>query len=154
MDMYIKRGIYLLLTTILFTSYPLPAQSQSLMSVIKSRADLSSFAYALESNDIHLKLEESGPFTVFAPSNSRFDKEIAGKEITSTQVKNMVLNHIITGYASERNMKIMSKAKSLGGMTLQMNSGKNRITVNGVELINLNIKAQNGVLHIINGVIQ
>lgn len=152
--MKVNRWIFLLFTTVVFIASPLSVQSQSLMSVIKNRSELSSFARALENNDIQHKLEEPGPFTVFAPSNSFFDQELNGKEIASPQVNNLVLNHIITGYASERNMKIMSKAKTLGGMILKMNSEQGRITVNGLELVTLNIKAQNGVLHIISGVLK
>lgn len=150
------RGISLLLVaaSLVFLFYPVSAHSQSLMSVIKNHSNLSAFANALESSGLDKKLEEQGPYTVFAPANSYFEKEMAGKNPSSVSVRNMLMNHIITGYASERNMKIMSKAKTLGGITLAMKANGDTITINNIELTNANLKAQNGVLHIIGGVLK
>jgi len=148
------RGSSLLLFAFILILLPLSVQSQSLMSVIKSQDSLSSFTEALQESGLSQRLEEQGPYTVFAPSNSIFEKEIAGKDLSSSSVRSMLMNHIMTGYASERNMKIMSKAKSLGGITLNMETSGNSITINGVVLTSINIKADNGVLHIINGVLK
>lgn len=148
------RGILLLALFTLLSTVQTPAQTHSLMSVIKEHEDLSIFAEALESHGMDKKLGENGPYTVFAPSNSVLKKEISANNISSGSVRNLLMNHIITGYASERNMKLMSKAKTLGGITLILDTSDEDITVNDVTLSSINIKANNGILHIINGVLK
>lgn len=137
----------------LLSSVQVSAQSRSLMSVIKEHDNLSLFVEALESHGIDNELEKNGPYTVFAPTDAFFEKEISGKNINSSSVRNILMNHILTGYASERNMKIMSKAKTLGGITLNIDTSDEKLTVNGIEFVSTNIKATNGILHIINGVL-
>lgn len=149
------RGTRLLITATVLFILPATANSQQLMSVIKSHSNLSSFANAIESNGLDKKLAEKGPFTVFAPTNADFDKEVSGKSLSSSSVRSMVLNHIMTGYATERNMKMMSRATSLGGITLDMKAYGDQVKINNnAEIIKGNIKAQNGVLHIIKGVLK
>lgn len=149
-----NRGISLLIALFAFFVIPESANSQDLMAVIKSHSDLSSFANAIEANGLESELTGKGPYTVFAPVNEIFDKEISGKNLSSSSVRNLLLNHIMTGYATERNMKVMSKATSLGGITLALKTGENVVKVNEAEIIEMNIKAQNGVLHIIRGVLK
>lgn len=137
---------------VLLSSVRAPAQSQSLMSVIKEHGNLTLFAEALETHGLDKKLQENGPYTIFAPTDAVLEREISGKNINSSSVRSMLMNHIITGYASERNMKIMSKAKTLGGIMLNVDTSGEDLTINSIEVISINIKAKNGILHIINGV--
>ncbi|MDX1629899.1 MAG: fasciclin domain-containing protein, partial [Fulvivirga sp.] len=110
-----NRGITLLIAVLMVVLLPEAAKSQKIMTVIKSHSNLSSFADALEQNGLDEELSGNGPYTIFAPVNESFDRETSGKSITSSSVRNLLLNHIMTGYATERNMKVMSKATSLGG---------------------------------------
>lgn len=149
-----NRGIALLFALVAFFGISESADSQDLMTVIKSHNDLSSFANAIEANGLESELSGKGPYTVFAPINEIFDKEISGKNLSSSSVRNLLLNHIMTGYATERNMKVMSKATSLGGITLALKTDGNVVKINEAEIIKMNIKARNGVLHIIRGVLK
>lgn len=154
MIMHTKSGISVLFLAFTLLSSPDVANSQQLMSVIKNHNNLSSFANAIESSGLDSELNGTGPYTVFAPVNEIFEKEISGKSLTSSSVKNLLLNHIMTGYATERNMKVMSRATSLGGITLVLKSNGNTLKINEAEVVRMNIKAQNGVLHIIKGVLK
>lgn len=142
------------MAALIFTALPESAKSQKIMTVIKSHSDLSSFANALEANGIDKELSGAGPYTVFAPINESFDKETSGKNLASPSVRNLVLNHIMTGYATERNMKVMSRATSMGGVTLLLKPAENPVKINDAEVLRMNIKAQNGVLHIIKGILK
>lgn len=149
-----KTGITFLFVILLLAGMPEATHSQHLMSVIKSQGNLNSFAKALESSGLDSKLSGNGPLTIFAPTDEVFEKEISGKNLNSGSVRNLLLNHIMTGYGTERNMKVMSKATSLGGITLVMQSNGNTNKVNNYDIIEANIKAQNGILHIIDGVLK
>lgn len=149
-----NKNISTLIILSILIILPQVAQSQQLMSVIKSHSNISSFANALESNGLDEELNGKGPYTVFAPTNESFDKEISGKSLTSSSVRKIVMNHIMTGYATERNMKIMSRATSLGGISLVLESGDDGLKINDARITTVNIKAKNGVLHIITGILK
>ena len=149
-----NRGITLLIAVLMVVLLPEAAKSQKIMTVIKSHSNLSSFADALEQNGLDEELSGNGPYTIFAPVNESFDRETSGKSITSSSVRNLLLNHIMTGYATERNMKVMSKATSLGGLTLVLKPGEQPAKINSAEFLKMNLKAQNGVLHIIKGILK
>ncbi len=130
------------------------AQGQQLMSVLKSNSNISSFVRALEINGLDERLSAKGPFTIFAPTNEFFDKETSGKQLESDSIHRFLLNHIMTGFATEKNMQYMSKVTTLGGVTLAIEKRDKKIYINTIELTTTNIKASNGVIHIINGVVK
>ncbi|HKK46188.1 MAG TPA: fasciclin domain-containing protein [Balneolaceae bacterium] len=128
------------------------AKGQSIMQKLKSNNQTSHFAQALEKTDLSSKLNKSGPYTLFAPSNKAFDK------LTSTQQENsqLLLNHIFTGMATERSLKAMTEVTCLSGKTIKLKDAKNgqSVSVDSYVIIAPNIRASNGVIHIINGVIK
>jgi uncharacterized surface protein with fasciclin (FAS1) repeats len=57
--------------------------------------------------------------------------------------------------ATKRNLKAMSNITSLSGHKFVVESDKNQqLTVASYQILNSNIKADNGVIHMIDGVIQ
>lgn len=152
MNPFREGAFYLIVLALLF--FPLSAYSQHLMSVIKNQNNLSAFAKALETTGLDQQLSGEGPYTVFAPTNTSFRKEISGKNISSSGMKNMLLNHIMTGYATKRNIQLMSKISTLGNATLVVKTDKDGVKINNIRVIEMNKKAQNGVVHIMDGVLK
>ncbi len=126
--------------------------AQSVFETLKSNGQTSEFAAALEDAGLDDRLSgTSGSFTVFAPSNSAFAK-VDDKLKTDS---NFLLNHIITGSATKRSLQHMSQVTCLSGITIEivkMDNGS--LSVQNYPLEQSNIRAGNGVIHIINGVIQ
>lgn len=126
--------------------------AQSVFETLKSNGQTSEFAAALENAGLDDRLSgNSGSFTVFAPSNSAFSK-VDDKVKTDSD---FLLNHIITGTATKRSLQHMSQVTCLSGITIEivkMNNGS--LSVQNYPLEQSNIRAGNGVIHIINGVIQ
>lgn len=122
---------------------------QTVMKKLKANNNTAHFADALEQANLDKRLQKSGPFTLFVPTNSAFNSLSFGQKSSS----NLLLNHIITGMATERNLRLMSDVTCLSGQTINIEyNGK--LTVNSYLLVNSNIKADNGVIHIIDGVIK
>ncbi len=147
-------SVSIFLLGLLFLLPPHTLQAQNMINIIERHTEISDFANALKSTGLEEKLSEEGPFTIFAPANEPLQQELSGQSLTSPSARKILLNHIITGYATERNMKVMSKTTSLGGITLVMKQKGNRVYVNDIEVITYNIKAKNGVIHILNGVLK
>lgn len=123
--------------------------AQDVMSVMKSNSRISNFVEALEKAQLNDRLNGNGPYTVFAPSNEVFNNQnISNQERTRAHL----LNYIMTGMATERNLKAMSNITTLGGKVLVLNkSGSGDITIDNSQILSGNIRASNGVIHIIDG---
>merc|ERR1712020_885753 len=105
-------------------------------------------------------LTGEGPFTVFAPTNAAFaalPQEIVDAVSADTELlKSVLLYHVVPG-------NIMSSQAS-NDLTLDTAEGtslrvkvyskgyRNTITVNGKSVIKADVKASNGVIHFIDGV--
>ncbi|MGM0545131.1 MAG: fasciclin domain-containing protein [Bacteroidota bacterium] len=126
-------------------------QAQTVIEKLKSNSQTTEFADALENSEVADRLNESGPFTLFAPSNSAFANLSSGQQSDS----NLLLNHILTGMATERSLRAMSDITSLSGkkITLQNQNGDNLSVANN-QISTSNIRADNGIIHIIDGIIE
>lgn len=128
------------------------AEAQTILEILKSNGQTSQFAAAIERAGLSDRFNKTdGSFTVFAPSNGAFNS-ISASEKSNSQ---LILNHIITGTATKRSLQYMSQMTCLSGLTVevaQMNN--NSLSIQNYPLIESNIRADNGVVHIIDGVIQ
>lgn len=140
-----------ILAILVFFGLTVALQAQTVMQKLKSNSQTTEFAKALEKANIDDRLDQKGPFTLFAPSNKAFT------ELSSVESKNsnLLLNHIFTGMATERSLKAMSDVTCLSGRNLKIeHSSNNGLLINSVRIISPNIKADNGVIHIIEDVIK
>lgn len=125
-------------------------QAQSILEKLKTNSQTSQFAQALEKESINERLSEAGPFTVFAPTNAAFDELSIGQKSNSS----LLLNHILTGMATERSLRAMSDITCLSGRTITVqNQNTKNLSIESNKITVSNIKADNGVIHIIDGVI-
>ncbi len=122
--------------------------AQDIISTMKEENRISNFVEALEDAQLTEKLNGNGPYTIFAPSNNTFNSNVSNQN----RSRSYLLNYIMTGLATERNLKAMSNITTLGGMVLNLrktNSGE--IRIEDREITSSNIRASNGVIHIIDG---
>lgn len=146
-----KINIISFVLTISLVLVFLPLQAQTVLDKLKSNSQTTEFAKALENANIDDKINESGPFTLFAPSNSAFNN------LSSFEKGNndLLLNHIFMGMATERSLKAMTEVTCLSGRNLTIQAGSGRdISINNIRIVTSNVKAENGVIHIIDGVIR
>ncbi len=148
-----KESIFIL---VIFSLSILPCftHAQTIMSVLSGDQETSSFAKALEHTGLDQQLLDMGPYTIFAPSNEAFESFSNGINTSSSRMRSILLNHIMTGLATERSIRAMNKVTSLGGVTLNVESNGNTILIDNARLIQSNIRAGNGVIHIIDRVLR
>lgn len=126
-------------------------QAQSVLDVLKNNSQTSAFAAAIDEAGLAERLSQDGPYTLFVPSNKAFDNLTSDEKNNS----NLLLNHIITGTATERSLKHISNMTCLSGITIEVvEMDNNSISVQDYPLIKSNIRADNGIVHIIGGVIK
>lgn len=125
---------------------------QTIVDVAVSNPDFSILVQALQKAELVNTLS-SGSYTVFAPTNAAF--QAAGIDVnalTKEQLTPVLLNHVLAG-------EVRASAVTSGGVTaaggsdifLSVNNG---VFIDGnIEVIQTDILASNGVIHVVDNVI-
>ncbi|CAL4097996.1 unnamed protein product, partial [Meganyctiphanes norvegica] len=106
-------------------------------------------------------LSNGGPFTVFAPTNEAFaalDPDLVQSLVNNPeQLKSVILYHVVSGevYSSALSNNLL--ADSVAGSKLRVNIYQKQnmqiVAVNGAKVLRADVKASNGVVHVIDKVI-
>ncbi|WP_404399194.1 fasciclin domain-containing protein [Idiomarina seosinensis] len=133
------------------------AAQSSIVEIAAGNEQFSTLVTALTEAGLVETLQGEGPFTVFAPTNAAFDALpegtlealLADKE----QLAAVLTYHVLPG-------KVMSA--DIAGKTLQADTvqgsalsidATDGVIVDGANVVQADIKASNGVIHVINKVI-
>merc|ERR1712106_548271 len=106
-------------------------------------------------------VSNSGPFTIFAPTNEAFaalDPALVQTLVNNpNQLKSVLLYHVVSGEVYSSGLSNNLQATSVEGSKLRVNLYKNHhsgvATVNGARIVKADVKASNGVVHVIDKVI-
>lgn len=119
-------------------------------------------AAALGAADLISTLKGAGPFTVFAPTDEAFAKLPAGtvesllKLENKDKLKEILLLHVVPGSVYAADVVKLTEAKTAGGKTVSISTddGVKVGTASGKATVTkTDIKASNGVIHVIDTVI-
>ncbi len=114
---------------------------------------------AVKAADLVDVLSNAGPFTVFAPTNAAFDKLPKGTVETLLKPENkdkladILQYHVAVGGYREDMLtdgKVINMANG-GNVTISVKDGK--IMLNGTATVAGTVKASNGIVHVIDGVL-
>jgi uncharacterized surface protein with fasciclin (FAS1) repeats len=130
--------------------------------------EIGAFARAVEAAGLADMLEGAGPYTIFAPTDAAFQTlKIGGlqpggsaktpEEQLQSADKDR-LSEILKQYVVEGSMPLdqlmeQEKLKTLQGATLDVNAAKGGVLVNDIEVLKPDIVADNGVIHVIGGLL-
>jgi uncharacterized surface protein with fasciclin (FAS1) repeats len=119
-------------------------------------------AAALGAAELVDTLKGAGPFTVFAPTDEAFAKLPAGtvdsllKPENKGKLKAILLLHVVPGSVMAADVVNLKEAKTAGGATVKISTagGVKVGTAKGMSNVTkTDIKASNGVIHVIDAVI-
>jgi len=125
---------------------------------IISDSDHTILAKALDSTELMETLKKPGPFTVFTPTNQAFEKLPDGVlESLMTTRKNDFINilafHIVAGDIRARDFKDGQRLRTLAGEELTVSLRNDKLKINGTNVMETDIEAVNGVIHVIDGIL-
>jgi uncharacterized surface protein with fasciclin (FAS1) repeats len=129
--------------------------SKSLLENIAMDSSYTIFNAALDSTGLAETLSQSGPFTIFAPTNESFRKLPPGVLESLTQTRkqdfaNILSYHIVASSIKTKDLRDGQKLRTLAGEELIVTLRKDKVLVNGIEVVNPNIESSNGIIHVIN----
>ncbi len=146
-------------------------EPQTIAMIAMDNADFSILASALERAGLTATLNGSGQFTVFAPTNAAFNSFLSANGFANIDavpvnvLREVLLNHVISGEVMSGALttgyvKTLGKGSASASNTLSMfiNTASG-VTINGgvanggATVTTANIDAENGVIHVVNGVI-
>ena len=150
------------------TSAPLPGGQENVndttsekdvVKVAVSSKDHTTLVAALKQADLVTSLSNAGPFTVFAPTNAAFDKLPKGtvdalmKDDKKEDLQNILQYHVTL---AAQKAESFTDGQILGmvngdNVTISVKDGK--VMLNNSATIIASIKASNGIVHIIDGVL-
>ncbi|BAZ25402.1 beta-Ig-H3/fasciclin [Kalymmatonema gypsitolerans NIES-4073] len=140
-----------------------PTASKNLAQLAQSASTQGSFttlSKALLAADLTKQMAEQGPYTVFAPTDAAFAALPKGtvdnllKPENKQQLVKLLGYHAIPGQVTSSQLT-SGQVKTVEGspVTLKVNTTTSTVTVNGAKVIQADIPASNGVVHIVDKVI-
>ena len=117
--------------------------------------ELSTLVGALQATGLDAALNGPGPFTAFAPLNSAFDKLPEGTlaSLTLQQLTDILTFHVSSDVIFAADLVQLSEVNTLLGVPFSVDT-TNGVVLNGnVTLAAVDIRAKNGVIHLLNEVL-
>ncbi|MBA3517875.1 MAG: fasciclin domain-containing protein [Rhizobiales bacterium] len=115
---------------------------------------------AVEQAGLTALMRTPGPFTVFAPNDAAFaalPPEVAGRLMdpaNKAELAKVLSYHVVAGRLATADVKgLNADVKSLTGQSLVVNGQGAAATVNGAAIIQPDIQADNGAVHVIDKVL-
>jgi uncharacterized surface protein with fasciclin (FAS1) repeats len=135
-----------------------PAQkAKTIVDVATEAGSFTTLLKALEAADLVKTLSEKGPFTVFAPTDEAFAALPKGtlddllKPENKEKLKRVLSYHVVSGELLSQDLKA-GEVTTLAEVPVEI-SIKDGIRVNDAKVATPDLKASNGIIHVIDKVL-
>lgn len=126
---------------------------KSIAEIAQGDSRLDTLVAALIRADLVGPLDNDGPFTVFAPNDQAFKRlGVDLNDISKADLTDILLYHVVTvGAVFSNELEDGQKIPTLNGNKVEISINSNHvIRVNDARVVDADIEACNGVIHIIN----
>lgn len=145
---------------------PIPAgttANQNLGELAQTAASQGSFTTltkAVQAAGLTEQLTSKGPYTVFAPTDAAFAALPKGtvdkllKPENKSKLVKLLGYHVVPGQVTSSQLT-SGQVKTVEGtpVTIKVDSASNSVTVNGAKVVQADIPASNGIVHVVDKVI-
>lgn len=147
----IKRAILVAAVT----AFAASAQAKDIVDTAVAAGDFKTLATALEAAGLVQTLKGPGPFTVFAPTDAAFAKlpkaQLDALLADKDKLRAVLTYHVVPGQVMAQDVKA-GKVKTVQGSELTLATAGG-VKVDGANVIKTDIRADNGVIHVIDNVV-
>ncbi|HMH34153.1 MAG TPA: fasciclin domain-containing protein [Puia sp.] len=104
-------------------------------------------------------LSETGPFTMFAPSDLAFEKLEKGvmenllKPENKAQLTDLLNHHVVLGKINFIDLKEGDKLRTVSGKELLVHASNGQVSVGGATIQAHDVQTSNGVIHSLDAVV-
>lgn len=152
----------ILIGALAMTTQVFAERCNSQRNIVETAVAAGSFktlAAALGAADLVEPLQGKGPFTVFAPTDEAFAKLPKGtvesllKPENKSKLQAILKFHVLEGKVDLSAALSAKSAATLQGDHVRIGFANGKVSVNSASLITADIKASNGVIHVIDSVL-
>ena len=132
--------------------------ANDIVATAKSTGTFNTLVAALDAAGKTKMLEEKGPYTVFAPTDEAFAALPAGtvdnllKPENKEKLGKILAYHVMKGVVMAKDVKTMM-APTANGAKLDIKVKGKTVMVNDAKIVKADVKASNGVIHVIDKVL-
>lgn len=132
----------------------------TIVDVATANGSFSTLVAAVKAADLVDALSGEGPLTVFAPTDEAFAALPEGtvedllKPENKEQLQAVLKYHVVSGKIKSGDIADGSTdVETLEGSSLTVEKGEGGVTIDGANVVSADVKASNGVIHVIDAVI-
>ncbi|MCE7992369.1 MAG: fasciclin domain-containing protein [Roseivirga sp.] len=149
-------GAFIALLTLTAT---VKAQSKDIVDLAVGNDNLKTLVAAVKAGGLVDVLKGDGPFTVFAPTDEAFAAlpkgtlEMLLKPENKDKLVAILTYHVVSGKVMSTDLSNGQKAATVQGEKISVSIGGGNVKINDAKVIAADVKAKNGVVHVIDKVI-
>ena len=132
----------------------------NVFQVVGADHNLATMSKGVKAAGLEVILSKEGPYTVFAPTDSAFNRLSAGelaellKPEYRAKLTGILNNHVVEGKKELKDFKDGDHMRSLGGKQLTVKVVDGEVSVNGSKIKGRDRQASNGIVHSMDQVIK
>ena len=131
-------------------------KSNTIVDIAVGNEDFSTLVAALKAADLVDTLNGDGPFTVFAPTDEAFaalpEGALDGLLADPQALANVLTLHVVAGKDEAADLLGVTEVATVQGEVLSVDT-TDGVSVGGAKVIQADVEASNGVIHVIDRVI-
>ena len=134
-------------------------KKQDIVDVAVSAGSFNTLVAAVQAAGLVETLKGEGPFTVFAPTDAAFAKLPEGTVADLLKPENkdklvaILTYHVVPGKVKAKDVVNLTSAKTVQGENLAIKVEEGKVKVNSANVTSTDIKASNGVIHVVDTVL-
>ena len=134
-------------------------KKKDIVDTAASNKSFSTLVTAIKAADLAEALKGKGPFTVFAPTNAAFEKLPDGtlesllKPENKSKLQAILKYHVVSGRVPAAKVVKMDEAPTLEGSAVSIKVKDDKVMVDKAQVTKTDVKATNGIIHVIDTVL-
>ena len=130
---------------------------QDLVQTAVAAGQFTTLVKAVQAAGLVETLQGDGPFTVFAPTDAAFAKlpagALEGLLANPEQLRAVLLYHVVPGRVTAAQVTGIQSAATVQGASVPVRVQNGRVSVGGAQVVQADVSASNGVIHVIDTVL-
>jgi uncharacterized surface protein with fasciclin (FAS1) repeats len=132
---------------------------KDIVDVAAANGSFNTLVAAVKAGGLVDTLKGKGPFTVFAPTDEAFAKLPAGtvemllKPENKDKLVSILTYHVVAGKVMSTDVVEVDSASTVQGQMLMVKVDGGNVMINNAKVIMADVKASNGVIHVIDTVL-
>ena len=141
----------------MFASAGHHGMKKDIVDTAVAAGDFNTLVTAVKAAGLVETLKGEGPFTVFAPTDAAFEKvptdTLNALLADKAALANVLTYHVVAGNVMAADVVKLTSAVTVQGQAVSIEVKDGKVYVDGAQVVATDIKASNGVIHVIDAVI-